>query len=168
MNAVKGLTKGLFFLIICSLFLTSSVHSQGRGSIVGRVTDESTGDPLPGANVFLVGTAIGAATDLDDRSVDLNMISPEILSGIEVIKALTPDKDADTFGGTVDFKLADTRAGGFHANFRFRGGYNAHREELGQYKGSLTLSNRFWGEKLGVLVTTNSERAQQLFQPHGP
>ncbi len=38
------------------------------------------------------------ATDLDDRSVDLSMIAPEILAGIEVTKALTPDKDADALG----------------------------------------------------------------------
>jgi len=35
------------------------------GSIVGRVTDKETGDGLPGANVTVEGTSLGAATDLD-------------------------------------------------------------------------------------------------------
>jgi len=101
------------------------------------------------------------ATDLDDRSVDLNMISPEILAGIEVTKALTADQDADAFGGTVNFKLADAAGGGFRYNFRFQEGYNAQRDEQGQYKGSFTLSNRYWDEKFGLMVTGNMERAQR-------
>ncbi len=53
------------------------------------------------------------ATDLNDRSVDLNIISLENLAGIEVTKALTADKDADAFGGVVDFKLGSASEGGF-------------------------------------------------------
>ena len=39
---------------------------------------------------------------VDDRSVDLSMMSPDILAGIEVFKSLTPDQDADAIGGTVN------------------------------------------------------------------
>lgn len=35
------------------------------GSIIGRVTDAGTGDPIPGANVAVLGTTHGAATGLD-------------------------------------------------------------------------------------------------------
>ena len=72
-----------------------------------------------------------AATDLDDRGVDLSMISPEILAGIEVSKALTPDQDADSFGGSVNFKLADAPSGGFRSNFRAQTGNNYLREDGG-------------------------------------
>ena len=115
----------------------------------------------PTYNVITIGGERIPATDLDDRSVDLNMISPEILAGIEVTKAITPDKDADTFGGTVDFKLAEAPGGGFQYNFRGQTGYNNHRSELGQYKGSLTVSNRYFDEKLGIMITGNMERAQR-------
>src|SRR4030042_652926 len=47
----------------------------------------------PAFNTITVSGEKIPATDLDDRSVDIAMISPEILAGIEVIKALTPDKD---------------------------------------------------------------------------
>ncbi|MFQ5604822.1 MAG: carboxypeptidase-like regulatory domain-containing protein [bacterium] len=97
----------------------------------------------PTYNSITVGGVRIPATDLEDRSVDMSMISPEILAGIEVTKVLTPDKDADAFGGTVNFKLADAPIGGYRQNFRFYQGYNAQRDEPGQYKGSAILSNRF-------------------------
>lgn len=115
----------------------------------------------PTYNSITIGGERIPATDLNDRSVDLNMISPEMLAGIEVTKALTPDQDADAFGGTVNFMLADAPTGGFRSNIRFQSGYNNQRNELGQYKGSVTLSNRYWGEKFGLLVTGNIERAQR-------
>lgn len=115
----------------------------------------------PTYNSVTIGGERIPATDLDDRSVDMSMISPEILAAIEVTKALTPDKDADAFGGTVNFKLTDAPDGGFRYNFRLQGGYNRQREEPGQYKGSATLSNRFFDGKLGLLVTGNLERAQR-------
>ena len=83
------------------------------------------------------------------------MISSEILAGIEVTKALTPDKDADAFGGIVNFKLATAHEGGFKYNFRFQERYNAQRAEPGQYKGCMTMSKRYWDEKLGIMVTGN-------------
>jgi len=115
----------------------------------------------PTYNMITIGGEKIPATDLDDRSVDLNMISPEILAGIEVTKAITPDKDADAFGGIVDFKLADAPEGGFKYDLKFRNGYNAQRDEMGQYKGSLTLSNRYAEEKFGIMITGNLERAQR-------
>ena len=114
----------------------------------------------PTYNSVTIGGEKIPATDLNDRSVDLNMISPEILAGIEVTKALTPDMDADAFGGTINFKLADAPSG-FRYNFRFQEGYNAQRDQFGQYKGKFTLSNRFWNEKFGLMVTGNRERAQR-------
>jgi len=92
---------------------------------------------------------------------NLSMISSEILAGIEVTKSLTPDQDPAVFGGTVNFTLADAPGGGFRYNFRFREGYNAQRQEAGQYKGSFILSNRYWNEKFGLMVSGNIERVQR-------
>lgn len=41
------------------------VETFSFGLITGRVVDATTGDPLPGAGVRLVGTTIGTATDLN-------------------------------------------------------------------------------------------------------
>ena len=49
-------------LILCLIF--SSLLFAQSGNIEGIITDQATGEFLAGANVFLKGTAIGAATDL--------------------------------------------------------------------------------------------------------
>ena len=50
----------LLMLVAMSTFLFAQ-----QGSVSGRVTDADTGDPLVGANVLVVGTNLGAATDVN-------------------------------------------------------------------------------------------------------
>ncbi|MFQ5651291.1 MAG: TonB-dependent receptor domain-containing protein [bacterium] len=49
-------------MLVC-LLAPVGAFAQNKGEIKGRVTDQETGDPLIGANVTIVGTALGAATD---------------------------------------------------------------------------------------------------------
>jgi TonB-dependent receptor len=51
-----------FIFIVLLLFSATSVL-LAQGMIAGRVVDANSGDYLPGANVFLEGTTMGAATD---------------------------------------------------------------------------------------------------------
>jgi outer membrane receptor protein involved in Fe transport len=52
-------------LVLSIIFLAFiSLHAQS-GKIAGRVTDGSTGEPLPFVNVIVEGTTQGAATDID-------------------------------------------------------------------------------------------------------
>ena len=53
-------------LCILVLFIPLPGYAQDA-SIQGTVTDVETGDPLPGANVVIQGTALGAATNEDGR-----------------------------------------------------------------------------------------------------
>ena len=92
----------------------------------------------------------------DDRSTDLSMISSDLLAGIELYKSHTSDQDADYLGGSVNFKIAEAREG-FNADARLQGGYNNQEGDAGQFKGNLTLSNRFLGNKLGVILQGNAE-----------
>ena len=48
-------------LLNINLLLMTSLLIADEGSISGQVQDLS--EPLPGANVFLVGTSMGATTD---------------------------------------------------------------------------------------------------------
>ncbi|MBU2491706.1 MAG: TonB-dependent receptor [Bacteroidetes bacterium] len=112
-------------------------------------------------NSISIGGVKIPSTDVSDRSVDLSMISSEILAGIEVTKALTPDKDADSFGGIVDFRLAKAKSGGFYSNSRIQSGFNQLRNDYGNYRASIIISNRYFEEKLGLLVTANTERTQR-------
>jgi outer membrane receptor for Fe3+-dicitrate len=59
------------------MFLTFSVTYQGfsgtTGKIAGFVKDAETGDPLPGVNLVLEGTTMGAATDVDGYYFVINV-----------------------------------------------------------------------------------------------
>jgi TonB-linked SusC/RagA family outer membrane protein len=62
---VKLLRK--MFMPVC-LFLLGTVSAIGQtGSIQGVVTDKTTKETLPGANVYIEGTTLGISTDLDGR-----------------------------------------------------------------------------------------------------
>ena len=53
-------------LLLLALVLTTSQQVMAQtGKISGRVLDASTGEPLPGVNVFIEGTTRGATTGLD-------------------------------------------------------------------------------------------------------
>jgi outer membrane receptor protein involved in Fe transport len=47
------------------LGLPTAAFAQGTGTLAGRVIETSTGEGLPGANVIIDGTTLGAATDID-------------------------------------------------------------------------------------------------------
>ncbi|MDZ7724414.1 MAG: hypothetical protein U5R06_16825 [candidate division KSB1 bacterium] len=54
--------KKLYSLLLLLLFAVS-VFSATTGKITGKVMDAETGEPLPGTNVTIAGTKMGAPTD---------------------------------------------------------------------------------------------------------
>ncbi|MBD3385437.1 TonB-dependent receptor [candidate division KSB1 bacterium] len=63
--------KRLFVLIFLLAF--SSSFAGVTGKITGLVTDAETGEPLPGVNVAVEGTNMGAATGVDGEYIILNV-----------------------------------------------------------------------------------------------
>ncbi len=59
----------LFGLLILPALLLAGT----TGKIKGKVTDRDTNEPLPGANVVIEGTTLGASTDLNGDYVILNV-----------------------------------------------------------------------------------------------
>jgi len=53
------------FLMVVALLVTTISFAQG--TINGSVTDSSTGEPLPGANVLVKGTTVGVTADFDGK-----------------------------------------------------------------------------------------------------
>ena len=106
-------------------------------------------------NVMVNGVKM-AATDTDDRSVDLSMISPYMLEGIEVIKAVTPDMDADAIGGTVNFQLRKAKPG-LNYDLLFQGGYNNLHKSYNNYKAMANIGKRFFNEKFGIFTQIDIE-----------
>ena len=60
-------------LCILTLILPGITVAQTTGKITGIITDAVTGEPLPGTNVSLVGTNLGAASDVDGLYFILNV-----------------------------------------------------------------------------------------------
>ncbi len=56
--------KFLLMLMFFSTALLGNTYAQER-TVSGKITDGSTGDPIPGANVLEKGTSNGTVTDLD-------------------------------------------------------------------------------------------------------
>lgn len=54
-------------LLIALLLLAVTARGQQTTGLAGRVTDASTGDPLPFVQVGFIGTTIGIYTDMDGR-----------------------------------------------------------------------------------------------------
>src|SRR3989304_5180965 len=52
-----------YYLSVLVLLFQYELSAQSTGKIAGRVTDESTGEPLVGANIIVTGTTHGASTD---------------------------------------------------------------------------------------------------------
>lgn len=106
----------------------------------------------PQYSVMMVDGVRMQSTDAGNRSVNLNMISPNILSSIEVTKAITADMDADAVGGTVNLRTGKAEEG-FHGKFSAMGGYGQLANTYSNYELSGFLSSRFFDNKLGVQLS---------------
>ena len=92
-----------------------------------------------------------------DRSVDLSLISPELLDGIEVFKAPLPDMDAEAIGGTVNLRLRKAPSD-FKFLAKLLGGYNQLNNDPRDYKAVFQISKRILGDKLGIVAQASAER----------
>ena len=60
-------------IVLITLLLVSPLFGGVTGKIAGRVTDARTGEELPGVNIVIEGTTLGAATDFDGYYTILNI-----------------------------------------------------------------------------------------------
>ena len=88
------------------------------------------------------------------RQVAVDVVPSELLQSIEVSKALTPDMDGDSIGGSVNLVMKQ-------APEKFRlfgsvgGGYNELLSSYGQNNYSVTAGRRFDGGKIGLIVSAS-------------
>ncbi len=88
------------------LFLTNNLFAGTSGKISGIVIDAGTKEPLIGCNIILVGTSLGAATDINGEFFILNIppgsydvkammigYTPIIMKDLEVVVDLTSRAD---------------------------------------------------------------------------
>jgi hypothetical protein len=140
----------------------NAAESAGRLPGISIIRSGGEGQKLsirgmaPQYNVMMVNGVRLQSTDREDRSVDLNMISSNLLSGIEVTKALTADMDADAVGGTVNLILSGAEEG-WKGNFTLQGGYGSLQNKYDNYKSTFSVGNRFFNSKLGIVINGNAE-----------
>jgi outer membrane receptor protein involved in Fe transport len=100
--------------LIPALILTLADYSMASttGKIAGRVIDAANGRPLPGVNVLVLGTTLGASTDLDGNYFIIN-----VPAGVYTIRAemigYRPVEQTDTrinvdLTTQVNFSLQET------------------------------------------------------------
>ncbi len=101
-------------------------------------------------SVTLNGSRIPSAEG-DNRNVQMDLFPADMIQTVEVSKTLTADMDADAIGGSVNLI---TRAApiGRRISLTALGGYNPIRER-GTWGGSLVYADRFFKDKLGVVVS---------------
>ena len=109
-------------------------------------------------NVILLNGIRLPSTDVNTRSVSLGFFSSNMLSGIEVIKALTPDLDANSIGGVVNLRLAEAPED-FHFDLLSQGSHNSQDRTTDNYRFWGSASDRFLDNQLGVFIQGNADRA---------
>jgi outer membrane receptor for ferrienterochelin and colicin len=65
--------KILLFISILSILASHFTLAGTTGKLTGKVTDAKTNESLPFVNITLMGTSLGAATDIDGNYVILNI-----------------------------------------------------------------------------------------------
>lgn len=99
------------------LFSAAAFSQTGVGKISGRITDAATGEALIGANIIILNTNLGAATDIEGNYFILNITpgtydvkvsyvgyAPKTVEGVRVVANITYELNVDL---STDFTLPD-------------------------------------------------------------
>ena len=74
MFTITSCSKAIVSLISILLFLFGTIIYAGTtGKIAGKISDKNDGEALIGANILIVGTTMGASSDLDGNYFILNI-----------------------------------------------------------------------------------------------
>jgi CarboxypepD_reg-like domain/TonB-dependent Receptor Plug Domain len=104
-NGGINMFRKFYTVLILMLFSCAFTLAQ-TGRVSGKVTDKETGEPLIGANVIIVGTSSGAASDINGEYT-IRQVQPGIysikasyigyqdvtVSNVRVVSGLTADQD---------------------------------------------------------------------------
>lgn len=118
----------------------------------------------PKYNRIMINGVQLTSSNQNDESVDLSMISSNMLEGMEVKKTVTPDMDANVIGGTVNLELREAHVkipGVPVFGLLAQGGYDALSDannKLSNYKYVASIEDRFFHERLGVFIQADVER----------
>jgi len=104
----------------------------------------------PELNSFTINGERVPSAEAEKRFVQLDLIPADMVSSIEVNKAVTPDMDADAIGGSIN--LVTSKAS---SQEKLKGTLGSGINLLNNnpiYKGKLSYSNRFANDKIGFIA----------------
>jgi TonB-dependent receptor len=124
----------------------SITKDQGEGRYVNIRGTE------PRLNAMMIDGQRIPSPDPLIRQVAVDVVPSELLQSIEVAKALTPDMDGDSIGGSVNLvmKQAPEKLRVFGS---VGGGYNELLSSLKNNNYSFTAGRRFAGGKMGLIAS---------------
>lgn len=108
------------------------------------------GTPFAWTSTMFNGSRLPSSNVLGNRSSVLDAVPSEIIQYVQVAKALTPDWEGDAIGGSVNF-ITRTAPVKRLLNASVAGGYNTFSRNS-TYNASLVYGDRFFNNKLGVIV----------------
>lgn len=74
MNSKIGIIPRITVFTIAVFLMVSSAFAQiGTGRIAGKIIDTETGEPIIGANLILINTSLGAASNIDGEYFVINI-----------------------------------------------------------------------------------------------
>lgn len=114
---MKKISTNLLASLVFLLLSTAVFAQTGVGKMSGKVIDADTKEPMIGANIILLNTNLGAATDLDGNYFILNITpgtyevrvsyvgyAPKTIQEVRVVANITYGLDIEL---TTDFTLDD-------------------------------------------------------------
>jgi outer membrane receptor protein involved in Fe transport len=114
---MKNLITKLFCFTLLILFASTSYAQSGVGKLSGRVVDANTKEPLIGANILIMDTQLGAATDINGEYFILNITpgtytvrfsyvgyAPKTVENVRMVANITYELNMEL---STDFTLDD-------------------------------------------------------------
>ncbi|MCZ7614289.1 MAG: carboxypeptidase-like regulatory domain-containing protein [Ignavibacteriaceae bacterium] len=114
---MKKLSTNLLATLVFLLLSASMFAQTGVGKMSGKVLDADTKEPLIGANIILLNTNLGAATDIDGNYFILNITpgtyevkvsyvgyAPKTIQEVRIVANITYELDVEL---STDFTLPD-------------------------------------------------------------
>ncbi|MFT3824659.1 MAG: TonB-dependent receptor [Chitinophagaceae bacterium] len=135
-------------------------RNRGEGSTI-----QLRGTPANFTNINVNGEQIMGVQEGGDRNAQLDMISVNVLSTMEVVKTLTPDLDGDAVAGVVNMKTPVAASLKARLSADLGMGYNNMRDNISGI-GNISYGQRFFANeknqngRLGVIVTGSYYRTK--------
>lgn len=131
-------------------------RDQGEGRYVNV-----RGAPLEFASVTVNGTSLPSPNGAT-RAIDLDTIPSDVISTLEVTKAITPNMDADAIAGNINIitqGALDSKEPIVRANVA--GGQN-EKGSGAVYNGGLTLGQQLQDGTLGLLLSASHSKTERV------